>query len=276
MAFRADISIDWATSPRIVTVAAPSTEVSLQDLVDTLRTHEAYLDALDDKKILDAIGKTQLGPGKFSSITVTLRDALLAFEARPPGPWVLCMVTGGNLVAKDINGVPLPSAMQPTAYTYPIVALSTDGSLLAGSGGATPEQVATAVLEAPVAGRPPGSLGATVEQTDLDVLDVSAEVTGVGAQVTGVGGQVSGVADQVDDVADQVTGVGVQVSDVADRVEDIIDTTDDLHDEALGRWVLNPAAQTLTLYRADGSVLRVFNLTLAAADVPPYIARTPA
>jgi hypothetical protein len=50
-----------------------------------------------------------------------------------------------------------------------------------------------------------------------------------------------------------------------------------LEDEAfMGRWVLDPAAHTLTLYRRDGTtVLRVFDLTPASASVPGYTGRTP-
>jgi hypothetical protein len=50
-----------------------------------------------------------------------------------------------------------------------------------------------------------------------------------------------------------------------------------LEDEAyMGKWVLDPAAHTLTLYRRDGvSVLKVFDLTPASASVPGYTGRTP-
>ena len=178
MTFRADISINWAVSPRIITVASPSTEVSIQDLVDTLRQLEDDLNNLDDKKILDAAGKTQIGTGKYTSITAVLRNALLAFAARTGPSWVLCMVTGGNLVAKDANGVILPSAMQPTAYVYPIVALSTDGSLLAGSG-ATPAEVADAVWDEPAADHvAPGSEGRSLEDTADFVDDLHDESFG--------------------------------------------------------------------------------------------------
>ena len=50
MSFRADITIDWSLSPRIITVAAPSVEVSMQDLYDTLRTLEASSPAMDENK----------------------------------------------------------------------------------------------------------------------------------------------------------------------------------------------------------------------------------
>jgi hypothetical protein len=50
-----------------------------------------------------------------------------------------------------------------------------------------------------------------------------------------------------------------------------------LEDEAfMGKWVLDPGAHTLTLYRRDGAtVLKVFDLTLALASVPGYTGRTP-
>ena len=43
MAFRTDISIDWTTSPRIITLAAPSTEITIQELYDTLRDLEGRI-----------------------------------------------------------------------------------------------------------------------------------------------------------------------------------------------------------------------------------------
>ena len=52
---------------------------------------------------------------------------------------------------------------------------------------------------------------------------------------------------------------------------------EDLHDEAFGKWTLDPAAKTLTLYRADGvTVLKTFNLTDTSASINPYIQREPA
>lgn len=50
----------------------------------------------------------------------------------------------------------------------------------------------------------------------------------------------------------------------------------DLHDEATGKWIMNPNDNTMTLYREDGiTVLKVFDLTPAIGDVPSYIERTP-
>jgi hypothetical protein len=164
MAVRYDISVDFSASPRIVTVAAPSTEINLQDLYDTLRTIEASALGILYPMLLNAAGKQVLGGGALVGMTLTLRNALLAFEARTGPTWVLCQVSGGNLVAVDAIGAPLSSPLQPTAYTYAVATQSTSASLLSGTGGLTKDDVQQAVLEAPVEGRPPGSLGFTAKR----------------------------------------------------------------------------------------------------------------
>ena len=50
----------------------------------------------------------------------------------------------------------------------------------------------------------------------------------------------------------------------------------DMHDESFGRWTLDAVNNTLTLYRLNGSVMQVFNLTRAVGTPPAYVARTPA
>ena len=129
MAFRADIRIDWTTSPRIITVAAPSTSLLIQDLVDTLRTLEAYFDNLDNTHILDAAGKQPLGT-LLNPITVKLRDALLSFEARLGPAWVNCVVTSGNLVAVNALGVYYASPIYNTAFVNVNTQQSLGGGLV--------------------------------------------------------------------------------------------------------------------------------------------------
>jgi len=272
---RDDISVDWVASPRVITVLSPSTSLSIQDLVDTCRGLEMDPVWFDEDHLIDASGKDQIDAGVYVGITACLRNAVVSFEARTGPAWAVCKIVGGNLVAKDALGAYMDPRLH-MAFTSIDVEKSTSAALLSGSGGATPAEVADAVLEAAVAGRPPGSLGASTVSIGQDVLDVVEQVADVSDQVTGVADQVTGVAGQVTGVASQATGISGQVSDVADQVADVIDTTEDLHDEALGKWVLNPAAATLTLYRQDGSVLRVFNLKVAAGDVPAFVERIPA
>jgi hypothetical protein len=82
MAERGDVTIDWGKSPRIITVDSPSTSLSAQDLLDTLRAAADELDIGDDWEIVRATGKDDLGDGVYTGINETLINAWVAFEAR--------------------------------------------------------------------------------------------------------------------------------------------------------------------------------------------------
>ena len=128
MPFRSDISVDFGVSPRIITVAAPSTELDLQDLVDTLRTIEADLPSLDDEFLLSAAGKQNLGGGLQVGITVTLNNAKIAFEGRAGPATIQMRVSGGNLVAIDDLGADL-DPVEPTAFTQVVIAQSSSATI---------------------------------------------------------------------------------------------------------------------------------------------------
>lgn len=83
MASRSDISVSWQLSPRLITVAAPSTEVTIQDLHDTLRDLEDEPHTLIYPSIISSAGKESLGGGVSVGLTATLQNARLGFEARP-------------------------------------------------------------------------------------------------------------------------------------------------------------------------------------------------
>lgn len=82
MTIRNDLSVDFTVSPRIITVASPSTELTMQDALDTLRSIEASTSAMDDKPLIDAAGKEGLGGGTSVGLTLTMLNSLIAFEAR--------------------------------------------------------------------------------------------------------------------------------------------------------------------------------------------------
>jgi hypothetical protein len=82
MAVRDDISIDQSLSPRVITVAAPSTTLSLQDFVDTVRTLEDDFVNMGFPFLISAAGKEDLGDGVSVAITVQNNNARVAFEAR--------------------------------------------------------------------------------------------------------------------------------------------------------------------------------------------------
>lgn len=111
MAERSDITIDWGvfsrSSPRIIEIDAPSRELILQDLVDTIRSDslgESTIDALDDDALLgdisvsDAVGKIPVQPGLLVGIIATLFNAKLRFAARGGPATELCTITEGDLV----------------------------------------------------------------------------------------------------------------------------------------------------------------------------------
>lgn len=116
MAVRDDIRVNWALSPRIITILAPSTEITIQDLHDTLTDMEDEPANLGFDQIISTSGKEPLGGGVFVGLTATLLNAKIAFEARLGPDWVLCTISGGNLVAVDENGDEI-DVRQPTAYT---------------------------------------------------------------------------------------------------------------------------------------------------------------
>lgn len=130
MAIRTDLSVNWELSPRIITVAAPSTTITIQDLHDTCRDIEDNLpEAQEFDHLVDSAGKEPLGGGAYVGITLTLQNAKLAFEARPPSTFVPCTVSGGNLVAVDENGDNM-DPIQVTAYTQVTIAQSSSPTII--------------------------------------------------------------------------------------------------------------------------------------------------
>ena len=134
MAFRSDVSIDWMASPRIITVAAPSVTITIQDLSTTLRTLEDRITSMFAPKILDNEGKFDLYQGtKFTGISLRLLNAKLAFEARAGPTWAECTVTGGNLTAVDDVDVYF-WPIEFTAFTSVVYESDTSAALIEGSG----------------------------------------------------------------------------------------------------------------------------------------------
>ena len=64
---------------------------------------------------------------------------------------------------------------------------------------------------------------------------------------------------------------GVPLNDV----NVIANTLEDIHDESIGKWILNPEDSTLTLYRKDGTILTKMDLSSTIRTLPSYIGRIP-
>ena len=82
MTTRTDVVQDFANSPRVQTVAAPSVEYIVQDVVDTTREFEDGFRGMSELKLLDASGKEELGGGIQVAITANLQNNQIEFEAR--------------------------------------------------------------------------------------------------------------------------------------------------------------------------------------------------
>jgi len=135
------IIVDPYVSPRIITVpTADGTTITIQSLLDQIRTWEEVPANLSFPRLARAAGKEDLGGGVQVGITLTLENAKLAFEARGGPSFVQCVVSGGNLVAVDSADVVI-DPVQTTAFTQVVIAQSTSASLIEGSGGLTAAEV---------------------------------------------------------------------------------------------------------------------------------------
>lgn len=75
----ATITVYPHLSPRIIEVDAPTTSISIQELVDLVRAWEDKTVSLDYPYLIDAAGKEDLGGGVRVGITATLYNSVIAF-----------------------------------------------------------------------------------------------------------------------------------------------------------------------------------------------------
>lgn len=66
-------------SPRVIEVDSPTTNISIQELVDLIRAWEDKVIGLNYPFLIDAAGKEELGGGVRVGITATLQNAIIAF-----------------------------------------------------------------------------------------------------------------------------------------------------------------------------------------------------
>jgi hypothetical protein len=127
---------------RIITVLAPDTEITVQELINAIRDWEA--NHLEWDKVADASGKETIAPGLQTAITVKLLNWRLKFQDRSEP--TVCLVRGGNLLAVDEYGNYM-YPIAPAANVTVIVAQSTAASLLVEWTQTEKEQVITATTQ---------------------------------------------------------------------------------------------------------------------------------
>jgi len=110
------LTLDQLT--RRITVGAPDTEVTCQELVNAIRDWQDELENMNCADFIMASGKEDLGGGLQVGITLKLLNWKVKFEDRPGPNWIRCRVTRGNLVAVDANNLAM-DPIEPSAYVSP-------------------------------------------------------------------------------------------------------------------------------------------------------------
>jgi hypothetical protein len=98
MTVRTDVSIRFNLSPRIIHIAAPSTEITIQDLHDTLRALEDEPSAMQYPDLIETTGGQSLGGADSVGLTASLKNARIAFDARKTS------VSAGSVTTTDLTG----------------------------------------------------------------------------------------------------------------------------------------------------------------------------
>lgn len=104
MAIISGVTVNWKLSPRMITIPAPTTSITLEDLQDTLLDIEDSEEGISFPKLRDTSGGENLGGGVSVGWTMQLNNAQIAFEARTTP------VSGGLVTANDSLGTMLMAA----------------------------------------------------------------------------------------------------------------------------------------------------------------------
>jgi len=89
---------------RLITIEAPATEVTIQELINAIRDWEDEQSSMSYPHVVEGSGKEDLGGGVKVGITLKLLNWRLKFADRTGPDWIVCNIRGGNLVAVDENG----------------------------------------------------------------------------------------------------------------------------------------------------------------------------
>lgn len=119
------MALDFDFYNSIITIPAPDTSITIQELIDEIRDAEDEVLAMSYGHIADAYGKQDLGNGVKVGITLVLLSPWrIAFEARTGPDTVSCRIDGGNLVG-GLDGNPIA----PTAFTQVTMANSSSATI---------------------------------------------------------------------------------------------------------------------------------------------------
>lgn len=115
---------------RIIEVTTPTTTVTVQELVNTIRDWEDELPNMAYDKVIDAVGKADLGGGVTTGITLTLSSL---WQIQFWSGVTRGIIEGGNIVG-GVGGVPV----QNTGGSDTVLQLGAVGTTIATAGGSVP------------------------------------------------------------------------------------------------------------------------------------------
>lgn len=124
------MAIELNSLTKTIQITSPTTTVTIQELVDTIRDWEDELAHMSIPRVIDAVGKADLGGSVFTAITLTLSaDWQIQF-------WNgvgIGFIQDGTLVG-GVGGTPI----KPTGGSDTILLTNQVGGTVALSGGAAP------------------------------------------------------------------------------------------------------------------------------------------
>ena len=82
MAIVAGVTVSWRLSPRIITIPAPLTSITIEDFQDTLLDLEYGVEGILHEDLRNTSGGEDLGSGRNVGFTMELQNAQLEWEAR--------------------------------------------------------------------------------------------------------------------------------------------------------------------------------------------------
>lgn len=136
----ATLTIDPEVSPRLITIAAPDTTITVQEIVNWCREWEMTIDGMVYDRLINANGKQSLSGVKSVGITAVFQNTKIEFEARSGPSYAECYITDGNLLAIDDVGASM-APLNPTAYVFATVELDTSAAIVeTGVSGLTPTE----------------------------------------------------------------------------------------------------------------------------------------
>lgn len=115
----------------IIQITTPTTTVIIQDLVDVIRDWEDELPNISYNKVIDAVGKANLGSGITTGIIVSLNSE---WQIQFFGGSGYTVIRGGTLIG-GVGDEPVKAT--GTANDLTIQIQPTDATIVPGTGGAT-------------------------------------------------------------------------------------------------------------------------------------------